>query len=212
MEFDFSKLAAKHRYKLLVGLVVPRPIALVSTVGKGGVVNAAPFSFFNVLGDDPPILIVSIEDKASGDVKDTARNILDTGEFVVNLVDEATVERMHDCSQDFPPEISEPEQVGFTTLPSRAVRPPRLAEAPVAMECKLLQHILIGGRRHLVIGEIVWMHTQEGIVDPENLRVRMENYFPVGRLYADRYSRTRDLFAVQGNPDYLESVRRAGRL
>lgn len=212
MEFDFSKLPARHCYKLLVGLVVPRPIALVSTLGSNGVVNAAPFSFFNVLGDDPPILIVSIENKQSGEMKDTARNILEGGEFVVNLVDEATVERMHDCSQDFPPEISEPEQVGFTMVPSRAVRPPRIAEAPVAMECKLFQHIPIGTQRHLVIGQILWLHSQEGIVDPENLRVRMENYFPVGRLYADRYSKTRDLFSVAGNPEYLESIRRRGRL
>src|SRR5512141_207603 len=101
MEFDFSKLPAKHCYKLLVSLVVPRPIALVSTLGSNGVVNAAPFSFFNVLGDDPPILIVSIENKQSGEMKDTARNILESREFVVNLVDEATAQRMHDCSQDF---------------------------------------------------------------------------------------------------------------
>jgi flavin reductase (DIM6/NTAB) family NADH-FMN oxidoreductase RutF len=212
MEFDFSKLPAKHCYKLLVSLVVPRPIALVSTLGSNGVVNAAPFSFFNVLGDDPPILIVSIENKQSGAMKDTARNILESGEFVVNLVDEATTQRMHDCSQDFPPEISEPEQVGFTTLPSRAVRAPRIAESPVAMECKLFQHIQIGEQRHLVIGQILWLHSQEGIVDPENLRVRMENYFPVGRLYADRYSKTRDLFSVPSNPEYLESIRRRGRL
>ena len=212
MEFDFSKLPPKQRYKLLVGLVVPRPIALVSTLGRSGMVNAAPFSFFNVLGDDPPILIVSIENKPGGELKDTARNILDSGEFVVNLVDEATVERMHGCSRDFPPEVSEPDQVGFTTLPSRAVRPPRIAEAPVALECKLFQHIPIGERRHLVIGQVAWLHSHEGIIDPENLRVRMENYFPVGRLYAERYTTTRDQFAVEGSPEYLESIKRMGRL
>jgi len=212
MEFDFSKLPPKQCYKLLVGLVVPRPIALVSTLGRNGVVNAAPFSFFNLLGDDPPILIVSIENKPGGEFKDTARNILESGEFVVNLVDEATVKRMHGCSQDFPPEVSEPDQVGFTTLPSRAVRPPRIAEAPVALECKLFQHILIGKRRHLVIGQVAWLHSHEGIIDPENLRVRMENYFPVGRLYAERYVTTRDQFAVEGSPEYLESIKRMGRL
>jgi len=212
MEFDFSQLPSKHRYKLLAGLVVPRPIALVSTLGHGGVVNAAPYSFFNVLGEDPPILIVSIENKPSGELKDTARNILDNGEFVVNLVDEATVVRMHDCSQNFPPEVSEPDQVGFTTLPSRAVRPPRIAEAPVALECKIFQHIPIGERRHLVIGQVVWLHSHEGIIDPENLRVRMESYFPVGRLFAERYSKTRDLFAVEANSEYLESIKRMGRL
>ncbi len=212
MEFDFSKLPPKQCYKLLVGLVVPRPIALVSTLGRNGVVNAAPFSFFNLLGDDPPILIVSIENKPGGEFKDTARNILESGEFVVNLVDEATVERMHGCSQDFPPEVSEPDQVGFTTLPSRAVRPPRIAEAPVALECRLFQHIPIGERRHLVIGQVAWLHSHEGIIDPETLRVRMENYFPVGRLYAERYVTTRDQFTVEGSPEYLESIKRMGRL
>jgi flavin reductase (DIM6/NTAB) family NADH-FMN oxidoreductase RutF len=212
MEFELSKLLPRQCYKLLVGLVVPRPIALVSTLGRSGVVNAAPFSFFNLLGEDPPILIVSIENKPSGELKDTARNILDSGEFVVNLVDEATVERTHGCSVDFPPEVSEPAQVGFTTLPSRAIRPPRIAEAPVALECKLFQHLPVGARRHLVIGQIVWLHSQEGIIDPENLRVRMGNYFPVGRLFADRYTKTRDQFAVEGSPEYLESIRRMGRL
>ncbi len=212
MEFDFSKLPASQCYKLLVGLVVPRPIALVSTLGRNGVVNAAPFSFFNLMADDPPLLIVSIESKPSGELKDTARNILDTREFVVNLVDEATLKRMHGCSQDFPPDISELDQVGFTILPSRSVQPPRIAEAPVALECRLFQHIPIGDRRHLVIGQVTWLHSHEGVVNPENLRVRMENYFPVGRLYADRYITTRDHFAVEGSQEYLDSIKRMGRL
>lgn len=212
MDFDFSKLSPGQCYKLLVSLVVPRPIALVSTLGRDGVVNAAPFSFFNLLGEDPPILIVSIENKPNGEIKDTARNILESGEFVVNLVDEATVERMHGCSRDFPQDVSEPGQVGFATLPSRAVQPPRIAEAPVALECKLFLHIPINERRHLVIGKVAWLHCHEGIVNPENLRVRMDNYFPVGRLYADRYTTTRDQFAVEGSPEYLESIKRMGRL
>lgn len=212
MEFDLSKLPPNQCYKLLVGLVVPRPIALISTLGRNGVVNAAPFSFFNLMGEDPPILIVSIEYRPSGEIKDTARNILDSGEFVVNLVDEATVERMHGCSENFPPEVSEPEQVGFATLPSRAIQPPRIAEAPVALECKLFQHIPIGARRQLMIGQVVWLHSHQGIIDPENFRVRMENYFPVGRLYADRYTTTRDQFAVEGSPEYLASIKRIGRL
>jgi flavin reductase (DIM6/NTAB) family NADH-FMN oxidoreductase RutF len=212
MEFDFSKLPASQCYKLLVSLVVPRPIALVSTLGKDGVVNAAPFSFFNLMADDPPLLIVSIESKPDGEIKDTARNILDSNEFVVNLVDEGILERMHACSRDFPPDISEPDKVGFTTLPSRSVHPPRIAEAPVALECKLFQHIPVGNRRHLIIGQVVWLHSHKGVVDPENLRVCMENYFPVGRLYADRYITTRDQFTVESSPEYLESIRRMGRL
>lgn len=212
MDFDFSRLTAAERYKLLVGLVVPRPIALVSTLGADGVVNAAPFSFFNVLGEDPPILVVSVENKADGRVKDTTRNILAGGEFVVNLVDEATVERMHACSRDFPPEVGEPAEVGFTTRASQRVGPPAIDEAPVAMECRLLQHLEIGVRRHLFIGEVVWLHCRDGLVDPRTLRVDIDGYFPVGRLYADRYAKTRDQFSVASSPEYLESVRRMGRL
>src|SRR3990170_6579917 len=123
MEFDFGTLEVAQRYKLLVGLVVPRPIALVSSVGAAGVVNVAPFSFFNALGDDPPIVILSIEDRDEGPLKDTSRNILETREFVVNMVDEAIAAQMHACSEAFPPDVSELERVGFTPAPSRRVAP-----------------------------------------------------------------------------------------
>ena len=139
MEFDFSAMAPSQCYKLLVSVVVPRPIALVTSLNEAGVVNAAPFSFFNLMGDDPQILILSIERKPSGAAKDTAHNIALQREFVVNLVDEATAERMHACSRDFPSDESEAAAVGFTTLPSRAVAAPRIAESPVALECKLYQ-------------------------------------------------------------------------
>ena len=107
MEFDFSTMAPSQCYKLLVSVVVPRPIALVTSLNEAGVVNAAPFSFFNLMGDDPPILILSIERKPGGAAKDTAHNIALQREFVVNLVDEATAERMHACSRDFPSDESE---------------------------------------------------------------------------------------------------------
>jgi flavin reductase (DIM6/NTAB) family NADH-FMN oxidoreductase RutF len=212
VDFDFSRLPANVCYKLLVGLVVPRPIALVTSLGTDGVVNAAPFSFFNLMGDDPPILVISVERKAGGAVKDTARNILAQQEFVVNLVDEATADRMHHCATDFPSDVSEPAQVGFTTVASSAIRTPRLAESPVSLECVLYQDIPIGENRRLLIGRVVWLHCHEGVVDPQTLRVNMNNYFPVGRLYADRYVRSRDQFSVDSSPDYLASVRTQGRL
>jgi flavin reductase (DIM6/NTAB) family NADH-FMN oxidoreductase RutF len=209
MDWNFATLEAAKRYKLLAGLVIPRPIALVTSLSSAGVVNAAPFSFFNVMADDPPIVIVSIEYRIDGRLKDSGRNIIDSGEFVVNLVDESIAERMHGCAADYPPEVSEIEAVGFTTAPSCAVAPPRIAEAPVALECKLHQRITVK-TRDLVIGEVVWLHTREGIVDPDTLRIRTENYFPVARFYANRYARTRDQFTVEANA-YNEAMKRLGR-
>ena len=212
MEFDFSTMAPSQCYKLLVSVVVPRPIALVTSLNREGVVNAAPFSFFNLMGDDPPILILSIERKPGGAAKDTAHNIALQREFVVNLVDEATAERMHACSRDFPSHESEAEAVGFATLPSRAVAAPRIAESPVALECKLYQTIDISPKRQLIIGQVVWLHSHEGVFDPDTLRVNMERYFPVGRLYADRYVTPRDQFVAEGSPEYLAAIRSQGRL
>lgn len=210
MDFDFDSLSAKERYKLLVALVVPRPIALVTSLSAAGVVNAAPFSFFNVLGDDPPIVILSVDQRTPGSFKDTAGNIQTAREFVVNLVDEAIAEKMHACSQNFPPQVSEIEAVGFTTSPSRTVAPPRITEAPVALECRL--HSVIDlHTRHLFIGRIHWLHVRDGIVDPATRRVNMDRYFPVGRLYANRYCRTRDQFALEMN-EYLQSLSKFGRV
>ena len=211
MEFDFSSMAPSQCYKLLVSVVVPRPIALVTSLNEAGVVNAAPFSFFNLMGDDPPILILSIERKPGGAAKDTAHNIALQREFVVNLVDEATAERMHACSRDFPSHESEAAAVGFTTLPSKAVAAPRIAESPVALECKLYQTIDISPQRQLIIGQVVWLHSHEGVFDPQTLRVNMDRYFPVGRLYADRYVTTRDQFVAEGSPEYLAAIRSQGR-
>ncbi|MGB8434998.1 MAG: flavin reductase family protein [Burkholderiales bacterium] len=198
MEFDFQTLEVAKRYKLLAGLVVPRPIALVSTRDASGVVNVAPYSFFNALGDDPPICIISVENRDEGPLKDTARNILDTREFVVNLVDESIAEPMHACSAAYPPDTSELDQAGFTAAPSHRVGPPRVAESPVSLECRLHTHIPIS-LRHLLIGEIVWMHVRDGILDPASLRVVPDQYLPVGRFFGNRYCRTRDQFEIAPN-------------
>jgi flavin reductase (DIM6/NTAB) family NADH-FMN oxidoreductase RutF len=208
LEWDFGALGTPGRYKLLVALVTPRPIAFVSTRGRDGVDNAAPFSFFNVLAEDPPVVIVSIERKRDGRSKDSGRNILETGEFVVNMVDEGLLERMHHCSVEFPAEVSEFAQAGLTAAPARKVAAPRIAEAPVSMECRLHTRVPFA-KRDLVIGEIVWLHVRDGIVDPQTLRVTAE-YAPVGRLYANLYTRTRDRVALDQNT-YIEAMRRLGR-
>ncbi len=210
MDFDFDQLARPLRYKLLTSLVVPRPIALITSLSADGVVNAAPFSFFNVLADEPPIIIVSIEDRDSGPMKDTARNIIDRKEFVVNLVDESIAVQMHGCSNDMPPDVSELEAVGLTRAPSVSIAPPRILEAPAALECTLHSDISIDKRR-ILIGLVRHLHVRDGLVDPETLRIDMSLYQPVGRLFANRYCRTAEQFALQKNA-YLEMMEQAGRV
>ncbi|HTP97614.1 MAG TPA: flavin reductase family protein [Burkholderiales bacterium] len=210
MDWNFDSLPVEQRYKLLVGLVIPRPIALITSLGPEGIVNAAPFSFFNVLGDEPPICIVSIEHRDDGTLKDTARNIEASGEFVVNLVDEAIAEQMHVCSLEYPRETSEMDVAGFHAAPSRAVRPPRIAEAPVSLECTTHTRIDMDTRL-LVIGRIHWLHAHEDLVEPDTLRVRLENYHPIGRLFANRYTRTREQFAADANA-FNERQKARGRI
>jgi flavin reductase (DIM6/NTAB) family NADH-FMN oxidoreductase RutF len=209
MDFDFDTLARPSRYKLLTSLVVPRPIALVTTVGAGGIVNAAPFSFFNVLADEPPIVIISVEDRTGGPMKDTARNIVERKEFVVNLVDEGIAVQMHGCSNDLPPEVSELDAVGLTAAPSVAVAPPRIQEAPAALECTLHSDISID-RRRILIGLVRHLHVRDGLVDPDSLRIDMSRYQPVGRLFANHYCHTGDRFTLQKNA-YLDQMEQEGR-
>ena len=209
MEIDLNALERPIRYKLLTSLVVPRPIALVTTISEGGVINAAPFSYFNVLGEDPPILIISADAHPSGKMKDTVHNILTKKQFVVNLVDEDIAEKMHGSAVVAPTELSEIDLVGFTTTPSQRVAPPRITESPVSFECNLHTQLDFKTRR-LMIGEIAWMHVRDGIIDPSNMR-RVDNaYRPVGRLYANRYCRTRDEFQLD-NSGYAEIAAKFGK-
>ncbi|MEO1091142.1 MAG: flavin reductase family protein [Pseudomonadota bacterium] len=195
--FEMADLEPKERYKLLVALVVPRPIALVSTVDAAGLVNAAPFSFFNVFSEDPPLVVLGLERKAPGALKDTTNNIAATGEFVVNLVDEGIAAAMNVCAVDFPPEVSELGAAGLTTRASRLVRPPHIAEAPANLECRHYQSLEVGRDRRLVIGEVVAIHTRGGLIEPSTLRLDWQAYRPVGRLFADLYCRTGDVFAME---------------
>ena len=197
MEIDFSQLSAHQRYKLMASLIVPRPIALVTTLGAGGVANAAPFSMFNMLGEDPPIVMLSINRLQDGRLKDTAANILARGEFVVHLCDEPMAARMHACGEALPPEVSELARVGFHAVPAQTVAPPRIAEAPVAFEC-VLHETLETASRLIFIGRVQWLSAREGLVDRETWRVRLQDYHPVGRFGASFYVSTRDRFAIDG--------------
>jgi flavin reductase (DIM6/NTAB) family NADH-FMN oxidoreductase RutF len=195
MEIDFATLSAHQRYKLMASLIVPRPIALVTTLGPTGVANAAPFSMFNMLGEDPPIVMLSINRVHDGRLKDTAANILARHEFVVHLCDEPMAAQMHACGEALPPEVSELVKVGFTALPSHSVAPPRIAEAPVAFEC-VLHETLQTASRYIFIGRVVWLSAREGLVDTERWRVRLQDYHPVARFGASFYITTRERFAL----------------
>jgi flavin reductase (DIM6/NTAB) family NADH-FMN oxidoreductase RutF len=197
MEIDFLTLTAYQRYKLMASLIVPRPIALVTTIGPTGVVNAAPFSMFNMMGEDPPIVMISINRKHGTHQKDTATNILANGEFVVHLSDEAMADKMHACGESLPSDVSELAHVGLHALASHTIKPPRIAEAPVAFECRLHEKIEIESR-YIFIGRVQWLSVRDGLVDTEQWRVRLQDYHPVGRFGASFYVTTRDRFAIEG--------------
>lgn len=192
MNYASTELKSHDRYKILAAFVLPRPIAWVTTLGQGGVVNAAPFSFFNVFAEDPPLIMFAINKRPDGRLKDTWLNIERTGEFVVNLTDEPLARAMHDSSGDFPPNVGEPDYLGLKLAPSVDIKPPRLADAPWSMECRTWQVINVKDDRQLVIGEGLRFHIRDELWDTKAMRVHMDRYHPVGRMFADRYCRTDD--------------------
>jgi flavin reductase (DIM6/NTAB) family NADH-FMN oxidoreductase RutF len=192
MQYTAAELAPRDRYKILTAFVLPRPIAWVTTLGPTGVTNAAPFSFFNVFGEDPPLIMFAINKRPDGRLKDTWTNIQRTGEFVVHIPDEAMALAMHNSSGDFPPDIGEPNHLGLKLAPSQDVKVPRLADAPWAMECKTWQLINVKEDRQLIIGEGTRFHIRDELWDTKAMRVHMDLYHPVGRMFADRYCRTND--------------------
>ncbi|MGX1109027.1 MULTISPECIES: flavin reductase family protein [Bradyrhizobium] len=192
MEYSPSDLSQRERYKVLTSFVLPRPIAWVTSLGADGVVNAAPFSFFNVFCEDPPLCMFAVNRRPDGREKDTLVNIQRLGEFVVNLTDESLARAMHETSGDFPPEIGEPDYLGLKLAPSSKIAVPRLAEAPFAMECKTWKLIDVNGDRQLIMGEGIHFHIGDELWDRDAMRVHMERYHPIGRMFADRYCRTDD--------------------
>ena len=199
---DASLLDTEAAYSLLIGCVVPRPIAWITTVNAAGKVNAAPFSSFNYVAHSPPMLAVNIGTRAGG-LKDTARNIVDTREFVVNVATEATLEVMHKSSADYPPEVSETEALSIALAPSRFVKPPRIAASPIQMECRLERSITLGrGLNTLYIGEIVAFHLSPEIFDGR--RVDSAKMRPVARLGGPYYAALGEIFnrpRLQQPPD-----------
>ena len=200
-EVDFEQISSYQRYKLMASLIVPRPIALVTTLGANGVANAAPFSMFNMVGEDPPILMISINRLSDGRLKDTAANILHNGEFVVHMSDEPMAQKMHSCGESLPSDVSELTKVGLTPVPSHCVAPPRILESPVAFEC-VLHEKLETESRYVFIGRIKWLAARDGLIDTDAWRVNLRDYSPVARFGASFYTRTTDRFSLTDQPHH----------
>src|SRR5580704_14832439 len=206
MNFDIETLPASVPYKLLVGLVAPRPIALITSMDEQGRLNAAPFSAYNYLCTDPPIIGMGVTNRPSEHfvAKDTARNIRRTGEFVVNVVTEDIAQQMNICATDFPAEISEVEIAGFTTAPSQKIKPPRLAEAHAALECIEYTSMEIG-RSRIILGRVVSIYVEDRFVDPSGPYIHADELHSIGRMNGlGNYVRTRDAFITIPRISYEE--------
>jgi len=183
-------------YKLLIGSVVPRPIAFVSTISTEGAFNVAPFSFFTVASSNPPVLIFTVGNRATPDPrKDTLRNITTAREFVVNIVSEEFGPKMNLCAGDYPPEVDEFELSGLTPIPSDIVKAPRVAESHINMECRLLYTIAMSGQingGNLVLGEVVRFHIDDAYFN--NYRIDQDKLRAIGRMAGNSYTRTEDRF------------------
>lgn len=197
MQFDPQIVAPQSIYKLLIGCVVPRPIAWVSSLSEEAIPNLAPFSFFMAVCNNPPTLAFSSgrrEDKK----KDTVRNIEYTQDFVVNMVDDALAEQMNLTSGEYPPEVDEFALTGLTAAPGIRVKAPRVAEAPISMECRVVQMLPVGhGPHSLVLGEIVYFHIRDDLYNPATGRIDMQKLHPVGRLAGNLYTHVHDIFEMK---------------
>lgn len=197
MNFDFESLDATSRYKVMTALVVPRPIAWVTTMNTNGTINAAPFSFFNAIGTDPGLIVLGIGNHPDRP-KDTAVNIEREKEFVVNLVPESLAQSMSDSATDYPAEISEIAALGLSTVQSQWIRPPRIHGCPAALECRLERILLIGENR-IVFGEVLGAHVLDDFVnDVSKCQIASERMQLIGRMGGlGGYTRTEDVFQIQ---------------
>lgn len=199
MTIDVARAGVVEVYQALVGVVVPRPIAWVTTVNTQGQPNLAPFSFFNAFGANPPIVVFSPTLRRDGTKKDTLRNVEATGEFVVNAAVEALAREVNLSSKEIPADESEIDLTGMETRPAVKVRPPRLAAAPVHLECRVRQIVPIGEgaiAANLVIGEVLMMHIDDALLDPRG-QVDPRKLRAIARLGGSYYCRSTDLFEME---------------
>jgi 2-nitrobenzoate nitroreductase len=210
---SMTHLSNMQKYWLITGSIGPRPIALVTTLSADGLCNAAPFSAFNYMGEEPPLFIIAIdrygeESHRPRERKDTLVNILDRKEFVVNMVDESIATRMACCATDYPASVSEPQAVGLDLAESNVVRVPRIADAPISWECELFRTIEFSEHRTLVFGEIISMAFKDELLDEDRMRVHVDRFAPYGRLGGPNYARTTDRVQLRV-PTFLPSIGRA---
>ena len=216
LAFDFASLSPHDRYNLIIGLVTPRPIALVTTLDASGRVNAAPYSAFNYAGVDPVLVTIGVgnrpdtKDESSGAPvpKDTVQNIRVRGEFVINVVNEQIAEAMNVCAIDFPPGVDELEQAGLSTAPSIKVAVPRIAEVPASLECREVT-IVERGHSRIVIGEVLCVHVREDLIDPTGPYIRADQIHSVGRMNGGgNYVRTRDAIFQMARIPYKDWMKK----
>jgi len=194
LSIDPSVNTERENYKLLIGSIIPRPIAFVTSLSNAGVLNGAPFSYFNIVSANPPMVSISIQ-RSGGKQKDTARNILDTKEFVIHIVDEQNVAQINETAASLAPDQSEIELANLSPVPSTVISVPGVKEAKVRMECILEQAIELGGNTDLIIGRIVRFHIEEAIyeqgkIDPITLAA-------VSRLAGNDYAKVGDIFTIK---------------
>jgi flavin reductase (DIM6/NTAB) family NADH-FMN oxidoreductase RutF len=206
MIFDLSKLPAPKIYNLLNGLIAPRPIAWITSVDLAGRINAAPFSAYNYVGTDPPIVAVGVGNRPGPGVvgKDTAQNIRNTREFVINVVNETLAEAMVTCAIDFPPGVNELEIAQLKTTPSSIVSVPRIQEAPASLECREITTMEIG-RSRIILGQVVAIHVKDEFLDPAGPYIRAEELHAIGRMNGlGAYVKTRNAFFHIPRKTYAE--------
>jgi flavin reductase (DIM6/NTAB) family NADH-FMN oxidoreductase RutF len=195
MRIDPSDLDAEKAYRLITGVVVPRPIAWVTSLSGGGTVNLAPFSAFTFVSPKPPMLAISVGRKA-GIYKDTAHNILNNEEYVVHIADSSLMMAVHESSTEHPPDVSEVEELQLATLPSERIKVPRLAAAPIAMECRFRQCLEFGETRsRLIVGEVLVFHVRDGLL--QNGKIETEALDPIARIGGPRYARLGEIVTLK---------------